>query len=491
MKKETQLPPGKAKWGMKKPENPLIVEIISHAKMQLLKISKHLNYLGYTDRYVPTQRYKFLFSRAKEYSELAIQTELRYIQFKKQAEDQEYQTRQLAQDAQLASYPIQIGKLRGAIAQDRMKQADLKIEAINRKIQDLMNPSPLGKIFGGLVMAASMISAGFTGGASLAVAGTMLSTYGSWVSGEISKDMDDDSQLAVLRREKQAVAIDKTIAAREGVIADLETAIAKMRQQFIYENLTYLQTKEMNQDLYYALAKTLKRVKRHYLDMGIQMGYLSERALAFEMDQPGLQFVKFDYDRAELKNLMAGDFLLQDLMVMEYNRVLSLKQRNHVKHIISLREQHPIEFVNFIQTGRMNFTTGLYEFDKAYPGTYQRRLRRVEVVIQGLVGPEGFKGNLTNFGSFLVRTKDGTLESSTIRLVPTEAELKQAYKNLSSKGLSSIEVGGVHTYQLSPARLVLSKYDIRQDGVIFPAEVEVRETFEDFGVSGLWRLELP
>ena len=41
-------------------ENPLIIQIVCQARMQLLKINKGLNYLGYTDGYIPAQRYSTL-----------------------------------------------------------------------------------------------------------------------------------------------------------------------------------------------------------------------------------------------------------------------------------------------------------------------------------------------------------------------------------------------------------------------------------------------
>lgn len=465
--------------------NPLIVEIIYHAKMQLLKISNHLNYLGYNDGYVPDQRYTFLLSRANEYADLAIQTEARYIQFKAEAENQEYQSQQLAQNAQLTVYQEQIAKTRGKIANDRQIQADYRMKAIDRKIKAKRNSSFWSSLAGGLSMMAGIVAAPVTGGASVVAGGL---AFAAFTAGQIGQTISDDHQIAALQYEKQAVAIDKVIAGREGLIADMETTIAQKQGAFIRENLQYLSQKEFNQDLYYKLANALKRVKKVYLDAGIRMGFLAERALAFESGKD-LRFVKFDYERSDLKNLLAGDFLKQDLVMMEYNRALELKQRNHVKHVISLRQQYPVEFGQFLETGMMDFATGLYEFDKAYPGTYHRRLKRVEVVIQGLVGLEGFKGSLTNFGNFIVRSKEGTLEAE--RLIPTDQEFREAYKGLKDKGLLAIPVGGVRTYQLPPTRLVLSKYDIRQDGIIFPAEQEVREIFEGFGVSGLWQLELP
>lgn len=467
-------------------ENPLIIQIVCHAKMQLLKINKGLNYLGYTDGYVPDQRYATLYAHADEYADLAIQAENRYIQFKKEAEEQEYQTMQLEQNIQIAVVQEQIARTRQAIAKDRMKQADLRMKAIDEKIKGIIEAKKSGffkswikGIFSGFV---SLVMQNYAG----AFAG--FAQAGEAFIGAATYSANSDHEVLALRYEKRAVAVDKAIAAKEGFIAELETTIAQMQQLFMKENINYLALREMNQELFYELAKTLRQIKEKYLEVAIRTGFLAERALAFEMGRE-MRLVKFDYEVSTLKGLLAGDLLKQDLKMMEYSRLISLKQRNHVKYVISLRERYPIEFTNFIQTGEMTFVTGLYDFDKAYPGTYQRRLKRVEVVIQGVIGPEGFKGSLTNFGSFVVREKEDTFRAN--RLIPTEDQLRNAYEGLSAHGLSVIPVGGVRAFNLPPTRLILSRYDIRRDQIVFPPETEVREPFEGFGVAGIWRLELP
>jgi len=101
--------------------NPLVRGILSRAKMQLFKIDSHLNYLGYVNGYIPSQRYGFLLSRAKEYANMAIQTESRYMQFKSEAENQEYQARLLEQESQVAGYPVQIAKLRQKMAESQIR----------------------------------------------------------------------------------------------------------------------------------------------------------------------------------------------------------------------------------------------------------------------------------------------------------------------------------------------------------------------------------
>jgi hypothetical protein len=208
--------------------------------------------------------------------------------------------------------------------------------------------------------------------------------------------------------------VEKTITTRQRLIASLEKTLAQMRAQQVGELQEYLETKELNSDTYHALAATLKRISRTYLIAAIQMSYLAERALNFEMGMGDIRLIRFDYYRPDVKDMLAADLLRQSLTLMDVRRSLFLKQRNHIRHIISLRQHYPMEFYKLVSTGRTSFVTTLYQFDKSYPGTYGHRLRNVEVVINGAAGPDRFKGSLTNSGVFQVRSLEGSLNSARL-----------------------------------------------------------------------------
>ena len=50
------------------------------------------------------------------------------------------------------------------------------------------------------------------------------------------------------------------------------------------------------------------------------------------------------------------------------------------------------------QTGRMNFDITQFELDLAFPGTYARTIKRVDVQVVALAEPGGVKGQLTKEG---------------------------------------------------------------------------------------------
>lgn len=474
--------------------DPQIIEIISRAALQINKIEQGLNYLGYWEKYVPVQKYHFLYTLAKDYANQVIQTEARYLQFKAEAENQEYQSSRLEQDLTITHYQEQIANVRAQIASGRSQQADLKIFEIDQRIEEAEGSNFWG-IFGAVfaTIAGAVVSVASLGTATpLAIAGgaaAITAAVATGVSGTVSSQISTDHEVAALQYQRQASFVDKIIAIREGQIAGIEKTIAQAQGAHLGENIQFLGQKELSQDLYYALAKVMNRIKGGYLEGGIQLGYLAERALAFETPHISPSFIKFNYSHSGLKNLLAGDLFREDLERMEFNRVLALQQRNQIKHVVSLRQNYPLEFSGFIDKGRMKFSTTLLEFDKNYPGTYHRRLRKVEVVVQGLIGPEGFKGSLTNSGVFLDREKNGTM--SSVRLLPTAEEMNEALRKMRNENSLSLTAGGVRVFNHSPVRLVLSKFDMRTDGIVFPSDPSVRGIFEDFGVAGLWHLELP
>jgi hypothetical protein len=259
--------------------NPLIVEACARAKMQIFKIREKFNYLGYPDEYVPDQRYKLLYSKANEYADLTISAENRYIQFKKEAENLEYMSRQLGQNAQLTIYQEQIAKTRRTMADMKVSQSEARIKAIDAKIAAIKSTSLWGAI----------------GGAFTAFAAAASFNYGAMTSsmfGVITNDISSSGEIQALNYQKEAEQLNRKIAIKEEYIADLEILIGQMQSAFLNDNLNFLASKEMNKDLHYYLAKTLRRIKQGYLEAGIRMGYLAEQALAFETGRSDLQIRK-------------------------------------------------------------------------------------------------------------------------------------------------------------------------------------------------------
>jgi hypothetical protein len=128
-----------------------------------------------------------------------------------------------------------------------------------------------------------------------------------------------------------------------------------------------------------------------------------------------------------------------------------------MKEIISLADRYPLQFLrDFQRTGELVFRTELADFDRPYPGSYQQRIKRVEVVVEGLIGRGGVQGSLTNTGLCLIRRRDGRVQQ---RL-------------------------------LQPETLLLTHHRIAQDAVVFGADAEMLAVFEHSPVATSWVLRI-
>ena len=110
-----------------------------------------------------------------------------------------------------------------------------------------------------------------------------------------------------------------------------------------------------------------------------------------------------------------------------------------------------------MQTGKLEFETLLEDFDKAQPGGHVRKLRRIEVVVEGFIGREGLRGLLSNSGISRFRDRNGNIK---IRQQKAETQM-------------------------------LSLYDMRRDGFVFTSEDPELKLFENSGVASGWTLEIP
>jgi hypothetical protein len=113
--------------------------------------------------------------------------------------------------------------------------------------------------------------------------------------------------------------------------------------------------------------------------------------------------------------------------------------------------------INFKQKGKVEFETSFEEFDRNYPGSYLRKLKKVEVVVEGLVPPGGLHGSLKNSGISKARKRNG-----------------QTY------------------YRVQPSEtLFVSSHRPKQDISIFQPDSKVLGVFENCGVASGWTFELP
>ena len=101
--------------------NPVIYALILEARARLLQMESGLNYLGYSDSYVPPWRFAFLLDRARYFVEHAKNAQREYLNFLANAESEEFQEQTAAQNVEMEKSNIRIETA-------RVDQATLEVE---------------------------------------------------------------------------------------------------------------------------------------------------------------------------------------------------------------------------------------------------------------------------------------------------------------------------------------------------------------------------
>ena len=144
-------------------------------------------------------------------------------------------------------------------------------------------------------------------------------------------------------------------------------------------------------------------IYNRYMEMALQAAKLMQQAYNFENDTT-LSYIKSSY-AGVVNGLLAADALMADIQAFTDDLVTSSRgKKQYVKQSISLATRYGYLFETQLRkTGSMTFETTLDDFDSAYPGTYQGRIQRVDVSVQGIVPPTGVSGTLSNNGISVYR----------------------------------------------------------------------------------------
>src|SRR6185369_6875504 len=161
-----------------------------------------------------------------------------------------------------------------------------------------------------------------------------------------------------------------------------------------------------------------------------------------------------------VEGLLGGDYLKRDITSFTIDYMEHAQKKNPVRLAISLRDEFPSAFNLFQREGVLPFRTDLEIFDRRYAGTYRRKIKKIEIFVEGLVPLEGAVGTLLHQGIATEWRQTGANWAKHNRLVPAE-------------------------------RLLLSSYQFRRDVTVFQPSEEMLELFENLGPQGNWTLELP
>lgn len=231
-----------------------------------------------------------------------------------------------------------------------------------------------------------------------------------------------------------------------------------MHEQQAKDMLTSFESQLFTPEVWFQLAAHIRYISNIYLSRAIGVAKKMEKAYEFDTGEE-LKIIKNSYTTNILSGLLSADYLLKDIDYFTFHLIQTQKSKDiPLKQTLSLAALTPAAFsTTFKQSGKLEFETSAADFDMAYPGSYLRKIKKVEIIIEGLLPPQGVTGTLKNSGISLDKKATG---QEFFRVQPKET-------------------------------MFISQYNVRQDIGIFPPDNKVLGVFENCSVATSWALEIP
>ncbi len=459
--------------------NPRVGALVMQVALRQRYLAQGLDFLGLSPDHAPMLRFKYLQSVATYLADNAIEAERTFIGYRSNAESQKMEHMQLEST-------VEINKAALAIEHKRMQDAQLEAEAARRTREyaqlrrDNANEAleewdTSGRELTSMNAALSWAGSAandqeirYTGvrydGERHDYEGTVEDFFDT--VGEKREWLDWEMQRNRLERQAAEVAAEVGLSAvREAQaqvrlqVQALNVQMQQLRVEAAEEVLDYASERMFDEDLWFQLAGQLQDLARDYLDAAIYAARVMEHAYALEFDRH-LNRIRLDYGMGGPAGLLGGDMLKRDVTSFTSDYLEHAQKKNPVRLALSLREEFPSGFAAFVQSGVLPFRTDLELFDRRYPGTCRRKLKKIEIFVEGLVPLEGASGFLTCHGICSEWRNSAAGWAKLQRVMPVE-------------------------------RMVLSSYQFRRDIAVFQPSEELLGLFENNAPQSDWTLSIP
>lgn len=459
--------------------NPDTINIVLDARNRLRMINAGLDYFGFPANYFPIFKFDFLQSVATYFAEQAIQAEREYINFTARGEDEEMTREQLQQSVELSKAQVDLAQ-----KQVEYAQAELDINNENAQLAAtrLQNAKDQKQQYADVsyeitaLEAATVFASGPEGysvsytyyspsqGKDVTLSGSdayKVMEDAAWRKGMLSREMElsnMDRNIAELDAGMQLANAQVQAAQVNVDVAVQQQKIAEMNEKHSRELLDSFESQTFTPEVWFQLGARMLFISKTYLQRAIGIAKKMQKAYELETGR-ALNAIKSDYNTNIISGLLSADYLLNDINYFTVDRINNSKSKDiPIKQMFSLAELNPTGFqTTFKNTGRLQFETSLSDFDLCYPGAYLRKIKKIEMVVEGLIPPGGVHGTLKNSGISRDRKKNGDL---FFRIQPHET-------------------------------LYLSNYSPRADIVVFQPDQRVLDVFENCGVATSWTLDIP
>jgi len=452
---------------------------VERANHGLYLIANGLDAYGWRDDMVPVLRYRPLKDAGDAFAASAKTAQDDFIGYTSAFEQARLDRLQAAHLVETAKAASAIAAHEVARTGEDVKAARKQVEEVEKQIEKKQEEiededsffnqftsyvtgvkDALGGLFekdktgGAMAGKAGSKLAAVGGGGAVVMAGMAAFAYGSYVSMEAMEDAANKrgSEIKHLRE----VALP---AAHEQVkLREREVDIARQRKRIADADLSYASEisrfqheRFLSAETWAKLALVAERLMSFYVDHAARMGWLAERALAFEQARP-ISLVRKDYLPRAMRGLTGPDLLQADLAALENSRLLGIKLQMPVQHTISLARDFPLAFGELKSTGKCSLMTEERSLRRLYPGAFGFRIRTVSAAA------------LTN----ATRRIRGTLRN----------------RGVSSVGLAGTDIERV-LVRFADA-LPISEFRMEDDMASFGLPNETLLQFEGSGFTTIW-----
>jgi hypothetical protein len=464
------------------------------------------NVLGFREDFLPAMRFDALVRYAASFAASARETERDLLSFRQAYEQESFSLLQATNQLALNESEIGLEQLNVEMALGDERLAELQLmqgthaaehyetllaEGLTTMEQLALTAAWGAAAFSGLAAAGGLLSAaaGAVGTATsisgnpvsiatgvVGIAGTLLGGAGQLAGFASSVSSAASMQAGFERREQEwqftheqglatqaSAEVNAQQAALRTTYARRRLDLAGLRRDLATDAVQFLNAKFLNAAMYAWMVRTVREQYKRRLGYAITASYMAERALAFELQNPALRLIRFDYFDPRRDGLLGATQLQTDLSALESLRLAHTQRRLQLSKTLSLAAEMPAAFAAFRRSGRIVFGLPSESFDRDFPGHYLRQIKSVRVTVVALIPPrEGIRATLSNSGV------------STVVVGPPYApgfESRQLLRRPESLALSAPH---------QATGLFVLNYD---DPLLLP--------FEGSGVETGWQFDLP
>jgi hypothetical protein len=463
--------------------NPAIRAQVARANYGLYLIRQGLNVYGWREDMVPVLRFRPLKDAADSLASAAKAAQNDFIAYTDRFEQAQLDRMYAGLLVEKGKATANIAEEQVAIAQNDVKLAQDQVKAIEKQIEkkqqeiddhdslwgqfkdyaggvkkelEKLTKKDKGSAAGGSEATKGLVAVGGSG--AMVLGGLAVFTYVSWLSMETMETEANrrGDEIKRLRDEALPAAQAQVQVRQRGVsIAQYQQQIAQADLQYANALVRFNRDRFLSVETWSKLALVAEQLMGYYVDNAARMGWLSERALAFEQAR-AIAIIRKNYLPKAMRGLTGPDLLTADLSALENSRLLAIKLTMPVQHTLSLARDFPLAFGALKSTGRCSFVTEEALLRVAYPGLFGFRIRSVSVGCQ-TTGASLIRGTLRNRGVSSVSVGSGSAEQILIRF---------------------------------PDALPISEFDLKDDMDAFGLPGETLLQFEGSGFTTGWDVAL-